>query len=78
MNEASLIFYGTSGVSLGAPEKYSSFWSTKFLERAHGNAISFQMMLHSHVGTGKLAMSQLYQILSKPFSFIRVNLDLYL
>lgn len=44
MNEASLIFYGTSGVSLGAPEKYSSFWSTKFPERAHGNTISFQTM----------------------------------
>ena len=44
MNEASLIFYGTSGVSLGAPEKCCSFWSTKFLERAYGNAISFQMM----------------------------------
>lgn len=44
MNEASLIFYSISGVSLGAPEKYSSFWSTEFLERAYGNAISFQMM----------------------------------
>lgn len=44
MNEASLIFYCTLGVSLGAPKKYSSFWSTKFLERAHENAIYFQMM----------------------------------
>lgn len=29
MNEASLILYGSLGVNLGAPEKYSSFWSTK-------------------------------------------------
>lgn len=55
MNEASLIFYCTLGVSLGAPKKYSSFWSTKFLERAHENAIYFQMMWHPHAGMRELA-----------------------
>ena len=78
MNEASLIFYGTSGVSLGAPEKYSSFWSTKFPERAHGNTISFQTMWRSHAGTGEWARELVCQILSKPFSVLWMSLDLCL